>query len=60
MYRGILTRMIEVKQEIPVKWIEKQINHSTGMEHAMWKKLLRRWENEQMRKYVKGLDNDNK
>ena len=52
--------MIETKQEIPIKWIEKQINHSTGMEHAMWKKLLRRWENEQMRKYVKGLDNDNK
>lgn len=52
--------MIETKQEIPIKWIEKQIKHSSGMEHAMWTKLLRRWENEQMRKYVKGLDNDNK
>lgn len=52
--------MINTKPDIPVKWIEKQIKHSIGMEHAMWTKLLRMWENEQMRKYVKGLDNDNK
>lgn len=52
--------MINTKPDIPVTWIEKQIKHSSGMEHAMWQKLLRRWENEQVRKYVKGLDNDNK
>ncbi len=52
--------MINTKSDIPVKWIEKQIKHSSGMEHAMWQKLLRMWENEQVRNYVKGLDNDNK
>ena len=42
--------MINTKPDIPVTWIEKQIKHSSGMEHAMWQKLLRRWENEQVRK----------
>lgn len=46
--------------DIPVKWIQKQIDKNIGMEHAMWSKLLRMWENEQVRKYVKGLKDDNK
>lgn len=46
--------------DIPVGWLRLQIKRSSGMEHAMWVKLLHKWENEQLRKYVKGLDNDNK
>ena len=45
---------------IPIKWIQKKIDKSIGMEHAMWSKLLRMWENEQLRKYVRNLKDDNK
>ena len=45
---------------IPIKWIQKKIDKSIGMEHAMWSKLLRIWENEQLRKYVRNLKDDNK
>lgn len=46
--------------DIPVKWIEKQIEKSIGMEHAMWTKLLRRWENYQLRKDIRKMDNENR
>ena len=45
---------------VPIKWIQKKIDKSIGMEHAMWSKLLRMWENEQLRKYVRNLKDDNK
>ena len=45
---------------IPIKWIQKKIDKSIGMEHAMWSKLIRMWENEQLRKYVRNLKDDNK
>ena len=45
---------------IPIKWIQKKIDKSIGMEHAMWSKLFRMWENEQLRKYVRNLKDDNK
>ena len=51
---------IQPADVIPIKWIQKKIDKSIGMEHAMWSKLLRMWENEQLRKYVRNLKDDNK
>lgn len=64
----IVERSIDVKDiealepadVIPIKWIQKKIDKSIGMEHAMWSKLLRMWENKQLRKYVRNLKDDNK
>lgn len=46
--------------DIPVKWIEDKINRYMGMEHAMWKKLLRLWENEQIKNSVRNMNSDNR
>ena len=55
-----LMSTIKPADVIPIKWIQKKIDKSIGMEHAMWSKLLSIWENEQLRKYVRNLKDDNK
>ena len=41
-------------EAIPVKWIKEQAKEYPGMESAMWAKLLRLWEKEEVEQELYG------